>query len=164
MSKIRKFNRTNQQIKEGQINFLLEVVEKNLEEYKEALELKEKQLSDTKKIIISAKNSYDKTVAENKELKIYMQKIKQRFQQYQLQQQVQFLEDRKNYYGKRSLKKYKKVVYEEDPDSEQELEEEEYSAEEIEEELEIKKPRKKTGKRKNNIFDYINKDAKRYER
>ena len=105
MSKIGKFNRTNQQIKEGQINFLLEDVEKNLEEYKQALELKEKQLSDTKKITISAKNSYDKTVAENKELKIYIQKIKQRFQQYQQQQQVRFLEDQENYYGKRSLKK-----------------------------------------------------------
>ena len=57
MSKIRKFNRINQQIKEEQINFLLEDVEKNLEEDKQALELKEKQLSDKKKIIISAKNS-----------------------------------------------------------------------------------------------------------
>ena len=57
MSKIRKFNRINQQIKEEQINFLLEDVEKNLEEDKQALELKEKQLSDKKNIIISAKNS-----------------------------------------------------------------------------------------------------------
>ena len=41
---------------------------KNLEEYKKALELKEKQLSDAKKkILVSAKNSYDKTVAVNKE-------------------------------------------------------------------------------------------------
>ena len=41
MSKTRKFNRASQQIKED--------VEKNLEEYKRALELKEKQLSDAKK-------------------------------------------------------------------------------------------------------------------
>ena len=34
MSKIRKFNRTSQQIKEEQIKFLLEDVEKNLEEKK----------------------------------------------------------------------------------------------------------------------------------
>ena len=40
MSKIRKLNRTSQQIKEEQINFLLEDVEKNLEEYKNALDLK----------------------------------------------------------------------------------------------------------------------------
>ena len=91
MSKIRKFNRTKQQIKEQQISFLLEDAEKNLEEYK-------------------------------------------------------------------------KVVYQEEPDSEPELEEEEYSAEEIEEEPEIKKPKKKAEKRKNNISDYINKDAKRHKR
>ena len=72
MSNIRKFNRPSQQIKEEQINFFKKYVEKNLEECKKALELKEKQLSDTKKILISAKNSYDKTVAENKELKIYI--------------------------------------------------------------------------------------------
>ena len=39
MSKTRKFNRTSQQIKEEPINFLLEDVEKKLEEYKRALEL-----------------------------------------------------------------------------------------------------------------------------
>ena len=48
---------------------MLADVEKNLEEYKTALELKEKQLSDAKKILPSAKQSYDKTVAENRELK-----------------------------------------------------------------------------------------------
>ena len=39
MSKTRKFDRTSQQIKEEQINFLLEDVEKKLKEYKRALEL-----------------------------------------------------------------------------------------------------------------------------
>ena len=63
MSKRVRANRTAQQIKEEQINFLLEDVEKNLEEYKKALDLKE----------------YDKTVAENKELKIYIGNIKQRY-------------------------------------------------------------------------------------
>ena len=37
--------RSTQQIKEKQINFLLEDVENNLEEYKKAIELKVKQLS-----------------------------------------------------------------------------------------------------------------------
>ena len=108
MSKIRKFNTTKQQIKEQQINFLLENAEKNLEEYKKTLDLKEKQLSDAKKNLVSAKNSYDKTVAANKELKIYIQNIKQRFQQYQQQQQAQFLEDRKAYYNKKPTKNIKK--------------------------------------------------------
>ena len=107
------------------------------------------------------KKSSDKIVAENKELKIYIENIKQRFSQYQQRQQTQFLESQKNYYEEKPQKKSKKVVYKEEPDSEPKLEEEDYSAEEIEEEPEIKKPRKKTEKRKNNIFDYINKDAKR---
>ena len=163
MSKRGRQNKTSQQINEEQINFLLEDVKKNLDEYKRALELKEKQLSDTKKILISAKESYNKTVAENKELKTYIENIKQRFSQYQQWQQSQFLENQKNYYEERPQKKYKKVVYEEKPDSEPELEQE-YSAEEIKEEPDIKKSRKKTEKRKNNIFDNINNDAKIHKR
>ena len=72
MTKRARLNKTAQQIKEEQINFLLEDIEKNLEEYRKALDLKEKQLLDAKKILSSAKKSYDKTVAENKELKIYI--------------------------------------------------------------------------------------------
>ena len=41
--------KSTQQIKEEQINFLLEDIEKNLEEYKKAIEIKDKQLSDIKK-------------------------------------------------------------------------------------------------------------------
>ena len=37
---------SNQQIKEEQINFLLEDVEKNLEEYKKAIQSRDKQLSE----------------------------------------------------------------------------------------------------------------------
>ena len=91
-------------------------------------------MPDAKKLLVSPKNSYDKTVAENKELKAYIQNIKQRFQEYQQQQQARFLENQKNYYEKREPKSYKKVVYEEEPDSEPELEEEEYCPEEIGEE------------------------------
>ena len=40
--------RSNQQIKEEQINFLLEDVEKNLEECKKAIESRDEQLSDIK--------------------------------------------------------------------------------------------------------------------
>ena len=47
--------KSTQQIKEEQINFLLEDVEKNLEEYKQAIELKDKQLSDINKILQGAK-------------------------------------------------------------------------------------------------------------
>ena len=63
MSRRIRQNKTSQQIKEEQINFLLEGVEKNLGECKKAVELKDKQLSDAKKILITAKTSYDKVVA-----------------------------------------------------------------------------------------------------
>ena len=49
--------KSSQQIKEEQINILLEEVEKNLDEYKKALELKDKQLSDAKNILQNAKVS-----------------------------------------------------------------------------------------------------------
>ena len=84
--------RSKQQIKDEQISYLLADVKKNLEEYKIALKTKEKHLSDTKKILISVKQSYDKIVAENRDLKAYKENLKQHFQQ----QQVQFLEKQKN--------------------------------------------------------------------
>ena len=43
--------KSTQQIKEEQINFLLEEVEKNGNEYKIAIELKDRQLNDIKKLI-----------------------------------------------------------------------------------------------------------------
>ena len=43
------------QIKEEQINFLLEDVEKSLEEYKKAIKLKDKQLAEAKKVLQGAK-------------------------------------------------------------------------------------------------------------
>ena len=57
MSRRVRQNKMSQQIKEEQINFLLEDVEKNLDEYKKALEIKDKQLSDIKKILITAKKA-----------------------------------------------------------------------------------------------------------
>ena len=43
------------QIKEEQTNFLLEEVEKTLEEYKKAIELKDTQLAEAKKVLQGAK-------------------------------------------------------------------------------------------------------------
>ena len=112
--------RSRQQIKDDQINYLLGDLEKNLEEYRFALEAKEKQLSDARKILLSAKQSYDNVVKENTDLKAYIEKLKQHFQQ----QQVQFLKEQKDYYQE-SPKKYKKVIYQEETESEPEFEEEE---------------------------------------
>ena len=86
--------RSRQQIKDDQKNYLLGDLEKNLEEYKFALDSKENQLSDARKILLSAKKSYDNVVKENTDLKAYIQKLKQHFQQ----QQLKFLKEQKNYY------------------------------------------------------------------
>ena len=64
--------KSRQQVKDEQINYLFADIEKNLEEYKIALETKERQLSDAKKILLSAKQSYDKTVPENRDLEAYI--------------------------------------------------------------------------------------------
>ena len=115
-----KHFRSRQQIEDDQINYLLDHLEKNLEEYKFAPETKEKQLPDARKILLSAKQSYDNVVKENTNLKAYIEKLKQHFQQ----QQVQFLKEQKNYY-RESPKKYKKIIYQEETESEAEFEEEE---------------------------------------
>ena len=74
------------QIKEEQVNLLLEVIERNLEEYKKAIEMRDKRLADTKKILKNAKTSYNSSAKENKQPKEYIANIKQRFNQYQQQQ------------------------------------------------------------------------------
>ena len=75
-----KSTQATQQIKEGHINFSVENVEENWEEYRKAIELKDK-LSNVKKILQDAKRSGDSVVQENKELKKYIRNIKQRYQQ-----------------------------------------------------------------------------------
>ena len=57
-------------------------MERNLEEYKKAIETRDKQLADAKKILKNAKTSYDSIVRENKQLKEYIANIKQRLNQY----------------------------------------------------------------------------------
>ena len=52
------------QIKEEQIKFLLEDVERNLE--KKAIEIRDRQLANAKKILKNAKISYNYFVKENK--------------------------------------------------------------------------------------------------
>ena len=150
--------RSTQQIKGKQINFLLEDVEKNLEECKKAIELKDKQLPDTKKILHGPKKSYDALVNKNTELKKYVENIKQRYEQYQKQQHQEYFHSEREYFRQKQSRKHLKVIYEEESDSEPEIEESQYVPEEKEE---IKEPKKEPAqKRKNDIFDYLNNDAK----
>ena len=92
MSRRIRSNKTSQQIKEEQINFLLEDIEKNLDEYKRALEIKDKQLSDVKRILQNARISYNKVVRENQKLKKYIENIKARYHQYKQQQQQKYID------------------------------------------------------------------------
>ena len=61
--------KSSYQIKEEQINFLLEDIERDLVEYKKAIEIRNKQLAAAKKILKNAKTSYNSLVRENKQLK-----------------------------------------------------------------------------------------------
>ena len=82
--------RLTQQVKEEQISFLLKDVEKNWEKYKRVTKLKDKQLSDNKKFLQGPKENYDSVVNKNTELKKYIENFKQRYQQYQKQQQEEY--------------------------------------------------------------------------
>ena len=108
--------KSTQPIKEEQINFLLEDVEKNLEEYKKTIKIKDKQLSETKEILQGAKKSYDSVVKENTELKKYIENVKQRHQQYQKKKkkklkkkQQEYFDREKEYFRQSNQKNIKKL-------------------------------------------------------
>ena len=82
--------RNQQKLKDEQINYLLGDLEKSLEDYKQALEVREKQLLEAKKILLSAKESFDKLVADNRDLKAYVQNLKQQFQSEQQNSSLNF--------------------------------------------------------------------------
>ena len=96
---VKNYNFRNQQkIKDEQINYLLGDLEKNLEDYKDAIEIKEKQLAEAKRILVTAKQSFDKVSQENRDLKTYIENLKQHFQQ----QQANFLNQQKAFYSKQN--------------------------------------------------------------
>ena len=84
---IRKLKPTKsaQQIKEEQISFLLEDIEKDIAKYKKIIETKNRQLAKVKERLQGAKNSYQDLEKENKQLKQYITNIKQQQQQQQQQ-------------------------------------------------------------------------------
>ena len=148
--------KNQQKIKDEQINFLLGDLENSLEQYKDSIQNKDKQLAEAKRIIVSAKQSFDKISQENKELKAYIVQINKQFQQQQQQQQLS---------SRSKPKKCKKVILEEESENESEIESEQESEVEngtIKEREQIKKPRKR--KTVANLFDYINnQNAKRHK-
>ena len=134
-----------------------------------------------KKILQGANKSCDSVVKENSELKKYVENIKQRYQQYQKQQQEDIYRE-KEYFRQKQPKKYKKVIYKEqsenntlgknnqnnikkviyeEADSEPEIEESQYMPEEEEDIDKEGKEASPPQKKNNKIFDYSSKDAKR---
>ena len=91
--------RNQQKIKDEQINYLLGDLEKNLEDYKAAIEIKEKQLAEAKRIVVAAKQSFDKVAQENRDLKAYIENLKQHFQK----QQTDFLNQQRAFYSKKKI-------------------------------------------------------------
>ena len=79
---------------------MLEEIKQDIEQYKNRIETKNKQLFDLKNILKEIKTSYQEVTKENKQLKQYITNIKQR--KYQQQQQQIYSRS----------KKYRKVVYE----------------------------------------------------
>ena len=119
---------------------------------------------------MSAKQSFDKVFQENRDLKAYIENLKQHFQRESQKQQLEFLKQHKTYYNQpRSRpKNYKKVIFEEEEEEEESEnepefeEEEELENEEIEQEPQIKKAKKNN--KSSNVFEYINKNVKRHKR
>ena len=66
-----------QQLKDEQINFMLEDIKKDIENFKLVISEKEKQLRDLKNILLAAKASYRKVTEENQQLKQLIVLIKE---------------------------------------------------------------------------------------
>ena len=99
-------------------------MEKNLEDYRTVIETKEKQLAEARRILMAAKQSFGKVSQENRDLKAYIENLKQDFQK----QQTDFLNQQRAFYSRKNTpKKSWEVVFEEENESENkpEIEEEE---------------------------------------
>ena len=70
-------SKSAQQLKDEQINFMLEDIKKDIENFKLVISEKEKQLRDLKNILLDAKSSYRKVKEENQQLKQLIVLIKE---------------------------------------------------------------------------------------
>ena len=70
-------SKSAQQLKDEQINFMLEDIKKDIENFKLVISEKEKQLRDLKNILLAAKASYRKVTEENQQLKQLIVLIKE---------------------------------------------------------------------------------------
>ena len=135
-----------QQLKDEQINFMLEDIKKDIETFMLVISEKDKQLRDLKKILFAAKASYKKVTEENQQLKQRIVLIKEN---KKLRQQQPTIKEHKSlYYPKQPTrpKKYKKIVYEEETDSDTEPEKEKvtYTLPEVEIDVEPEEEKETT--------------------
>ena len=70
-------SKSAQQLKDEQINFMLEDIKKDIENFKLVISEKEKQLRDLKNILLAAIASYRKVTEENQQLKQLIVLIKE---------------------------------------------------------------------------------------
>ena len=76
-------------------------MEKNLEDYRTVIETKEKQLAEARRILMAAKQSFGKVSQENRDLKAYIENLKQDFQK----QQTDFLNQQRAFYSRKNTPK-----------------------------------------------------------
>ena len=76
-------------------------MEKNLEDYRTVIETKEKQLAEARRILMAAKQSFGKVSQENRDLKAYIENLKQDFQK----QQTDFLNQQRSFYSRKNTPK-----------------------------------------------------------
>ena len=76
-------------------------MEKNLEDYRKVIETKEKQLAEARRILMAAKQSFGKVSQENRDLKAYIENLKQDFQK----QQTDFLNQQRAFYSRKNTPK-----------------------------------------------------------
>ena len=76
-------------------------MEKNLEDYRTVIGTKEKQLAEARRILMAAKQSFGKVSQENRDLKAYIENLKQDFQK----QQTDFLNQQRAFYSRKNTPK-----------------------------------------------------------
>ena len=76
-------------------------MEKNLEDYRTVIETKEKQLAEARRILMAAKQSFGKVSQENRDLKAYIENLKQDFQK----QQTDFLNQQRAFCSRKNTPK-----------------------------------------------------------
>ena len=109
MIRSRRLIKSTQQLKEEQINFLLEDIEKNLKEYNKALALRDNQIAKAKKYFRALKKAMIQLCKKIISLKNKL-KYKKRYQEHLQRQKPEEFSRQQNYFQfqppPKNIKKY----------------------------------------------------------